>query len=440
MAPPRKLRRRAAARRAARPASTSASRHDIGSLPARRPTPCVFTQSRASPPATTSLLVPGRFSGRRPGRDAVLSDPMSRRALTALSSPGAGRRPWRARPVDGRGGARAPRRRGGRRARPLRRPPAGRAGGRRRAGGCLWRASGRGACSPPRRCVFVAALALTLAVFAPGHRRAGRGRAALGPPRLSVGRPGALPGRRGGAAGRSGARPPARDRLAVGGALLAVLALVLEPDFSAAAIALAVAFAALAGGRRGRAAPAAGGGPAAHRAGDWRDALRVRGQPDPRLSLAGERPPRKRASRCWRWRTPTRPAPCTAVGLGHGSARRRLSSPASDYAFAVVGEELGRAGTFGVVAAWLAIGAGVVLAARSPAARHDPAARAAVVGDGHGARAPGGAAHRRLPGVAPDHRRDHAASQLRPRADDRLGRRAGAPGGRSCSKPGRSSA
>ena len=76
------------------------------------------------------------------------------------------------------------------------------------------------------------------------------------------------------------------------------------------------------------------------------------------------------------------------VGLGHGSARHRLSSPASDYAFAVVGEELGRAGTFGVVAAWLAIGAGVVLAARSPAARRDPAARAAVAGLGTALGAP----------------------------------------------------
>ena len=76
------------------------------------------------------------------------------------------------------------------------------------------------------------------------------------------------------------------------------------------------------------------------------------------------------------------------VGLGHGSSRHRLSSPASDYAFAVVGEELGRAGALGVVAAWLAIGAGVVLAARSPAARHDPAARAAVAGLGTALGAP----------------------------------------------------
>ena len=71
-----------------------------------------------------------------------------------------------------------------------------------------------------------------------------------------------------------------------------------------------------------------------------------------------------------------------AAGLGHGTARHRLSSPASDYAFALVTEELGRAGALAVVAAWLAIGAGTVLAVRSPGGRGDPAAHAAAAGLG----------------------------------------------------------
>jgi cell division protein FtsW len=74
------------------------------------------------------------------------------------------------------------------------------------------------------------------------------------------------------------------------------------------------------------------------------------------------------------------------TGLGHGNARRHLSSPASDYAFAVVGEELGAPGAIGVVAAWLAIGAGVALAAAS--ARRDLAGCAAVVGCGTALLAP----------------------------------------------------
>ena len=65
------------------------------------------------------------------------------------------------------------------------------------------------------------------------------------------------------------------------------------------------------------------------------------------------------------------------VGLGRGAGRRHLSSPASDYVFALVGEELGRRGALAVVAAWVAIGTGAALAVRS--ARRDPAARAAAL-------------------------------------------------------------
>jgi cell division protein FtsW len=70
------------------------------------------------------------------------------------------------------------------------------------------------------------------------------------------------------------------------------------------------------------------------------------------------------------------------VGLGHGHARRRLSSPASDYAFALVGEELGRPGAFAVLAGWVAITGGVLCAARAASLRNDPAGRALAAGLG----------------------------------------------------------
>jgi cell division protein FtsW len=57
-------------------------------------------------------------------------------------------------------------------------------------------------------------------------------------------------------------------------------------------------------------------------------------------------------------------AGAVGVGLGHGSTRRTLSSPESDYVFAVIGEELGKIAAAAVVAAWLSIGAAAVLAAR----------------------------------------------------------------------------
>jgi len=56
-----------------------------------------------------------------------------------------------------------------------------------------------------------------------------------------------------------------------------------------------------------------------------------------------------------------------AVGLGHGVARRHLSSPASDYVFAIVAEELGWPGAWAVIGAWAAITAGAGLAARATA-------------------------------------------------------------------------
>jgi len=66
------------------------------------------------------------------------------------------------------------------------------------------------------------------------------------------------------------------------------------------------------------------------------------------------------------------------VGLGHGSTRR-LSSPESDYVFAVIAEELGKIAAAAVVAAWLCIGAAALLAARRV---RDPRQRALALAAG----------------------------------------------------------
>jgi cell division protein FtsW (lipid II flippase) len=234
--------------------------------------------------------------------------------------------------------------------------------------------------------VFLAALALTLAVFAPGIgvRAAGARRwvhlgvLSGGPAPFLLGAVALLV---------AAARDPRARRLAVAGALLAVLALVIEPDFSAAAIALAVAFAALAGGGVAgrRLLPAAGLLLIALAIGATRFGYvdnRIRG------FLSPESDRRGKGFEVLALAHANAAGASHGVGLGRGSSRHRLSSPASDYAFAVVGEELGPAGAFGVLAAWLAIGAGVVLAARSPAARHDPSVRAAVAGVGTALGAP----------------------------------------------------
>jgi cell division protein FtsW len=78
-------------------------------------------------------------------------------------------------------------------------------------------------------------------------------------------------------------------------------------------------------------------------------------------------------------------ATARGVGLGHGTARHRLSSPGSDYAFAVVTEELGRVGAGAVIAGWLVIGLGAILAARG---QPDPRRRAVALGAGMAVLAP----------------------------------------------------
>jgi rod shape determining protein RodA len=67
------------------------------------------------------------------------------------------------------------------------------------------------------------------------------------------------------------------------------------------------------------------------------------------------------------------------VGLGRGAARHRLSSPGSDYVFAIVTEEMGRGAAAAVLGAWAAVAAGVLLAARD---RQDRRLRAVALAAG----------------------------------------------------------
>ena len=143
--------------------------------------------------------------------------------------------------------------------------------------------------------------------------------------------------------------------LALALALLAVLVLVAEPDFSAAAVALCVTFAALAGGGVAgrRLVPAAvvlliALALGASRFGYVGD--RVHGFLSPESDRRGNgfevlALARAKANGGGR----------AAWASGAAAARRHLSSPASDYVFAVVNEELGRRGAWACVAAWVAI-------------------------------------------------------------------------------------
>jgi len=177
----------------------------------------------------------------------------------------------------------------------------------------------------------------------------------------------------------------ARPTAVVALALLAIVVLVAEPDFSSAATALAVAIAALAGGgvASRRLAPAALVMLVALAIGASRFGYvggRVHG------FLAPERDRRGKGFEVLQLGKVNASLTTRGVGLGKGNARRHLSSPGSDYAFAVASEELGRRGGIGIVAAWTAIAAAAVLAARS--ARRDPALRAAALGAGAALLAP----------------------------------------------------
>jgi cell division protein FtsW (lipid II flippase) len=221
--------------------------------------------------------------------------------------------------------------------------------------------------------LFGAALIATVAVFLPvvGVRAAGASRwlrigpLSGNPAPFLIGATGILVA----AWRRDTARPGAWARfesrpLALGLALLAVLVMAAEPDFSAAAVALAVTFAALAGtGVAGRRlVPAAlvvliALALGASRFGYVGD--RIHGFLSPESDRRGHGFEVLSLARA-------KAAGATgAAGLGHGMSRRHLSSPASDYVFAVVNEELGRPGAWTVIGAWAAIAAGAALAARS---------------------------------------------------------------------------
>lgn len=170
-------------------------------------------------------------------------------------------------------------------------------------------------------------------------------------------------------AGRDGPGAAPRPRLAslplaLALSLLAVLVLAAEPDFSAAAVALSATFAALAGaGVAGRRlVPAAVVLALALALGASRFGYvgdRIHG------FLSPERDRRGHGFEVLALARARANASAGAAGLGRGPSRRHLSSPASDYAYAIVGEELGRPGAWAVVGAWAAIAVGAALAARS---------------------------------------------------------------------------
>jgi len=221
--------------------------------------------------------------------------------------------------------------------------------------------------------LFGIALLATAAVFVPGVgiRAAGASRwLRLGPLTANpapflIAATGILMSAWGGPGGMARRRLESRP-LALALALLAVLLLVAQPDFSAAAVALCATFAALAGaGVAGRRlVPAAVVLVLALVLGASRFGYvggRIHGFLSPQSDRRGHG---FEVLALGRARTN---AAAGAAGLGQGSARRHLSSPASDYVFAIVNEELGRPGAWGVVAAWAAVAAGALLAARSAA-------------------------------------------------------------------------
>lgn len=213
--------------------------------------------------------------------------------------------------------------------------------------------------------LFLLAFVLTAAVFLPkiGVRAGGASRwLRLGPlsgnpAPLLIGAATTL------LASAAAAAMPHRRWTAIGAALASVLLLVAEPDFSAAAVALSAGLAALAGGGVGArrlVAPALllllalGLGAAQFGYVGGRIAGFLSPESDRRGKgyevLALARANAKAAKQ--------------GAGLGQGSARRHLSSPGSDYVYALVGEEFGLLGAIAVPAAWAAIAAGVMLAGR----------------------------------------------------------------------------
>lgn len=168
--------------------------------------------------------------------------------------------------------------------------------------------------------------------------------------------------------------------LALVGALAAVLVMALEPDFSAAATTLMVAFAAVAAAGRipaRRLLPVAALLLALLAVGALRSSYvdkRIRGFLSPESDRRGKGFEVLALAHA--------NAGGGAAGLGHGHARRRLSSPASDYAFALVQDELGRPGALAVLACWAAIAGGAVWAGVAASRRNDARGRALAAGVG----------------------------------------------------------
>ncbi|HSS38307.1 MAG TPA: FtsW/RodA/SpoVE family cell cycle protein, partial [Polyangia bacterium] len=173
-----------------------------------------------------------------------------------------------------------------------------------------------------------------------------------------------------------------RRAIAVAGSLLAVMVMALEPDFSAAATTLVVAFATVAAAGRvpaRRLVPVAALLLALLAGGALRSAYvdnRIRGFVSP------ERDPRGKGFEVLALAHANAAAGAAPAGLGRGRSRHRLSSSASDYAFALVTEELGRTGALAVLTCWAAIGLGVLAAAHGAARRHDVGGRALAAGLG----------------------------------------------------------
>src|SRR5450432_1453138 len=236
---------------------------------------------------------------------------------------------------------------------------------------------------------FLCALLAALAVFAPGvgvHAAGANRWVHLGPfsgnpaPLLTAAT--ALLVAAWGAEAAAPGEARAHRPLAIGMGVLAVLTFVAQPDFSAAAITALVVLVALAGGGWGgrRLVPAAAATAIvlallASRFGYVSG--RVSGFLAPETDRRGKGYEVLALERAQ--------ATPTGVGLGRGVARHHLSSPGSDYVFAVVTEEMGRRAAAAVAAAWLAIGVGAVLAARGT---REPRLRAAALGAGAAAVAP----------------------------------------------------
>src|SRR6266700_1596962 len=153
-----------------------------------------------------------------------------------------------------------------------------------------------------------------------------------------------------------------RRALALALAFVAVLALVVEPDFSAAAIATVVGLAALAGlGFRGRRLVPVAAAMILTLALIASQFAYVSGRL--RGFLAPERDRRGKGFEVLALARATAGATPGGAGLGRGEARRRLSSPGSDYVFAIVTDEMGKTVAVGVAGAWLCIVAAAALAA-----------------------------------------------------------------------------